>query len=176
MFPAHTVSSLLAWGWGGGCLGELVHQREGVLGPFPPPCLARAGHRSPGAGPLLSPFERALPGPISPSVATKGKKINLQHGIFQLFYLFVLGVEVRMTSPAQMHIQSRHRNMTAIATTSPCLVRSNGPDATEENAAFEKLQENTRSHKQNNPLWRDPGKEASANSAGMCQAAPFMAD
>lgn len=60
----------------------------------------------------------ALPGPVSPSVAAKGKKkiiLNLQHGIFPVilnkFHLFVLGIQIRITSLAQMQIESRKRNI-----------------------------------------------------------------
>jgi len=46
----------------------------------------------------------------------------------------------------------------------------------EENVAFEKLQENTLSNKQNKSLWRNAGKDASENSAGTFQTAPYTSD
>ena len=46
----------------------------------------------------------------------------------------------------------------------------------EENVAFEKLQENTLSNKQNKSLWRNAGKDASENSAGTLQTAPYTSD
>lgn len=105
-------------GWWRGGPGESVYRRVGVLGlcclSF---CLARTCHRIFGSAQLLSRFQTALPGPASSSAAAKGKKnfFNLQHGIFPVilnkFHLFVLGIQIRITSLAQMQIQSHKRNI-----------------------------------------------------------------
>lgn len=72
----------------------------------------------------------------------------------------MLGIQIRITSLAQMEVQNRTRNIDSNCNlvTISCDQMPQMPS--EENVAFEKLQANILSIKQNRPLWRNPGKDA----------------
>lgn len=112
-----------------------MRQRVGVLGLccllFSRACTCRGIF---GAGQLFESVSNGLARASFSICSSKRKKknffFNFQHGIFPVilnkFHLFVPGIQIRITSLAQMQIQSHKRNIdTNCNHTSPSLMRSN---------------------------------------------------